>query len=296
MRIHPAIYPTAIIIALTQTSFAQVTLPFDIAPYQHVDAAVKKFRDKAIDATITRSEEGSQEVRATNIEWKDVAYDTVKVSFTGQPEEATMISLIRVCDEDDVDKATEQLIADLSELYGAPTEDAVEYAIWSRGLRQAIFLGRREDNQSVAASIDVESMVYRRSSTDPDWPYEIPIDAPRDEIERIVLKECGRLFEKDDMYLSTVGCSWLGITSRRMIVWNDEAGLITKIEARFDPTRESEVRDAIVKKYGKQTMSVENGTAWRWAGSDDAIRLETEDHDLIITIDVLAMERRQYTN
>ncbi len=279
---------------LPVSCFAQVILPFDILPYQHVDTVVNLFKAKAIDAGIVRNQEGGQEVRATKVEWKDIEFDTVIVSFTGQPEEVTQISLVRACEEDEVEKATEKLITDISELFGAPTEDAMDYAIWSRGIRQMIFLGRREDNQSIAASFDVEAALYRRPSTDAYWPYQIPIDASRDEIERIVTAACSRLIERDDMFISTAGCFWLGIRSRKMIIWNDEGGLITQIEARFDPARESEVRDAIVKKYGKQTASDDTGSSWHFVGSSDAVRLEKQDADLVVLIDVLALERKQY--
>jgi len=284
-----------LIFALSPFSlFAQsFALPFEIAPYQKVDGVTNKLKEKAISSEITHNEEGMQEVRAYNVEWRDVIFDTLIIAFTGEPEEATTVRLVRACEDDQIEGATEKLISDLTDIYGAPSEDGVEYAVWTRGTRQTIFLGRREDDRSVCASIDIESMVYRRSTTDANWPFEIPIDAPRDEIERIITRICGKIISKEEMFVLTAGCPVLSIPSRKMIVWNDEGGMVTVIEARFDPLKESDVRKAFVGKYGKQTSSDDGVTLWRFVGSTDAIRIEQEDGDLVVRIDVLALERKQ---
>jgi hypothetical protein len=234
-------------------------------------------------------------VRAAKVEWKDKPFDTVIVQMIGEPAQAMQISLIRVCEEDDVEKAVEGMIDDLTEIYGAPTENEVGYASWSRRLRQPIFIGQSEDMKYVYAVIDVESMILRRPNTEPDWPYAIPIDAGRDEIEKIVVKACGRVIEKDEMFLTTAGCSVLGVQSRRMAVFNDGSGMIERIEARFDPKKNKEVRAALEEKYGAPNRTTEGEIAWYFAGPTDAIQISESAEEMIVVFDILALERKQYS-
>jgi len=273
---------------------SQVVLPLDVKPFQKMDALVKKFSDKGIATQPAAHEEGHQSLVMVKAEWKDANYDSVIFDFTGEPEELTGIRVVRVCNEHSIDKATQDLNDDLTKIYGAPSDDALEYALWQRGLKQIIFLGRALDNQSVYATFDVDAMLYRRAETDPDWPYHIPIDATRDEIEKTITKSCGRIITKEDLFVTTAGCLFLGVTSHKMIVWNDEGGMITKFEAHFDPSQEPEIRETLIKRYGKQTGGDANKTSWRFAGPDDAVRIDHFDEDIVVTIDVLALERKQY--
>jgi len=284
------------LILCTVVGIAQPTeVPFDVSPYAKQESVIAALKSKNIDAQFSDNDDFSPpSVQAVNVRWRDVDFDALRVTLSAETMEAVSVTVTKRCNSSTSLETLSNITDVIAELYGEPEEKTDAFVQWSRKGTPAISIVLAEDETSVSAQFDFEGIINRLASTDPDWPYQIPIDATSDEIGRLITKTCGRITERDESTIGTVACQVFGIKSRRMYIRIDGRGYASKIEATFDPSSQTELSAVLEKRYGAPTGTTKTQLIWRWVGGSDALRLDSTADQVSLVIDLLALEKKQY--
>lgn len=270
-------------------------VPFEIVPFAKQESVVAHLKAKNISADYSDGDEFvGPSISALNIRWRDADYDTLRVLLMSETMEAGSVVLIKRCKESTWMESLANVVDVVTELYGEPAEKSDAFAQWTRKGVPAVTVILAEDETSISVQFDFLGIINRLSSTDPDWPYQLPIDATSDEIGRQIMKTCGRITERDESTIGTVACQLFGIKTRRMYIRIDGQGYPSAIEGLFDSGVKSDLLNVLEKRYGPPTNSDDSTAIWRWVGGSDAIKLSETADALNLTFDLLALEKKQY--